>query len=73
MRIIIVIFCLVATGFSILGLTAEFPNNTPTEVLAGKAFLVLFAMFWAWLGWRVWTGRTKRQSVTEMLDGMDLD
>ena len=73
MRIIITIVCLVAAGFSLYGLTAEFSNNTPGEVLAGKAFLVLFAILWTWLAWRVWTRRTKRQSVAEMLDDIDLD
>jgi hypothetical protein len=72
-RIIIGIFCLFAAGFSLYGLTAEFTNNTPTEVLVGKAFLVLFAIFWSWLAWRILTRRIKRQSVAEMLDGIDLD
>jgi hypothetical protein len=73
MRIIIVILCVLAAGFSLYGLTADFPNNTPAEALAGKVFLVLFAIFWTWLAWRIWTRRTKRQSIGEMLDGMDLD
>ena len=73
MRIIIGFICILPAGFSLYGLTAEFPDNTPAEVLAGKAFLVAFAIFWAWLAWRILTRRTKRQSVAEMLDDIDLD
>jgi hypothetical protein len=73
MRLIIGILCVLTSGFALFGLTAEFPNNTPTEVLAGKTFLVLFAIFWAWLAWRILSGRTKRQLVAEMLDEIDLN